>query len=533
MLSMQKPQNQAITNYVGDNGEWELFAQALAKLPRNLDIPLFIGDKEVYADTKIADVSPITGEVIATAQKATRQHAEAAVTAALTAKTAWAQLPWEHRIAKFRDLEQILYARRHEICAALALECGYTLSECAADWAEMMDYLRFQPYYYHELHQTKLGEAAGETNLLRLRSLKGFTCAITPFNFPIAIGYNLPTVMALCGNTVVWKPSSDAPLVSWILMRALRDADFPPGVINMITGSGTEILPPILRHPELTAVNFTGGCDAARQIAGVLYNPDQARPNFPRFVAETGGKGFTVVDAQANLYDAAHSIVIGAFNRSGQKCSATSLVFCHKRVWYELKALLTDLLGRYRTGNPLFRDTQMGPVINRSAFDSITGFIKRATTDTSCKLFAGGGFDDSHGLFIQPTCVEVTKFPHETMQTEIFGPVVACYDYQDVDEIIRIMDKIPYRLTGAIWSADESWLAKYIPIFAEYAGNFYVNRKTTGAMVDQQPFGGDGASGTNCKAGGMWYLLQFISQGVVTRRHTRLSPQNGLWEWAK
>jgi len=170
----------------------------------------------------------------------------------------------------------------------------------------------------------------------------------------------------------------------------------------------------------------------------------------------------------------------------------------------------------------------MGPVINRGAFEKITGFIKRAKEDSKCNIFHGGGFDDTKGLFIEPTCIEVSAFPHELLEVEIFGPVVAFYIYEDVEEAIKVIDHHPYRLTGAVWSLDESWLAKYVPVFSEYAGNFYVNRKTTAAIVDQQPFGGDGASGTNYKAGGMWYLLQFISQGTITRRHKRVGFEK---EW--
>jgi 1-pyrroline-5-carboxylate dehydrogenase len=518
-------------NYESDNHEWEGFCRALEKMPRNLDIPMFLGEKEVYTDTKIPDISPISGEVIATAQKATPKHVEEAMYEALAAKTSWAMLPLEHRIAKFRDLEQSLYSRRHEICAALAVECGYSLTECAADWAEIMDFLRFNPYYYHELSQTKLGEGLGESNALHLRALKGFTCAVTPFNFPVAIGYNLPMVMALCGNTVVWKPSSDTPLVSWILMQALKEADFPPGVINMLSGPSTEIMPAVFRHPELTAVNFTGSDETARFIASVLYSPQIVRPHFPRFVAETGGKGFMVVDERADLYDVAACIVQGAFGRAGQKCSANSLIFCHKKVWADLKCLLLERLKNFKTGNPLERGVHMGPVINQQAFDKITGFIQRAVRDSQCDIFAGGGFDNGKGWFIQPTCIQIKKFPHELLEAEIFGPVVSFYLYEKVSEVIEVLDTSKYRLTGAIWSSDENWLAQYLPLFAEYAGNLYVNRKTTGAVVDCQPFGGDGSSGTNSKVGGMWYLLNFISQGIITRRHLRVRRETAVWEW--
>lgn len=531
ILSMGKPKNQALIDYAQDDKEWALFQRALEKIPRGADIPLSIGDKEVYTDKKIESLSPINKELVCTAQKATAEHAEQMVKAALAAKKVWAELPPENRIMKFRDLEQILYARRHEMCAAACYECGYIPMECSGGWAEMIDFMRFNPYYYYELQQLKLGEGVGETNAMHLRPLKGFTAAITPFNFPIAIGYNLPTVMALCGNTVVWKPSSDAPLVSRILMESIRDAGFPPGVINMITGPGSAVMPPITKHPELTAINFTGSFDVAKDIAGLLYNPDIYRPHFPRLIAETGGKDFMVVDKTADIYDVAACIISGAFGRSGQKCSANSLVLADKAIWGDLKAEILEQMKKFKVGNPLQRDVHMGPVINKSAFDSITGFIRRAQNDGKCKIFQGGGFDDSKGFYIDPTFIEVDAFPHELLETEIFGPVVSCYVYDDIGRAIAVLEHNTYRLTGGVWASDETWLARYIPVLAEYAGNFYVNRKITAAVVDQQPFGGDGASGTNYKAGGMWYLLQFVSQCAITRRHTRITKKPGPWDW--
>ncbi|MBM3287744.1 MAG: aldehyde dehydrogenase family protein [Candidatus Eisenbacteria bacterium] len=530
-LSIKKPQNQPLIPYGTEDAEWKAFQQALDRIPRSFDVPMIIGGEEVRSTGRIESIDPSTGEVLCTTQKATGQHAKAAIDAALRAKEEWASLPYESRILKFRDLEHLLYERRHEICAVAAKECGYVAGECSGSWAEMMDFIRFNPWYYLQLWRTEMGDGPSETNIMRLRALKGFTCAITPFNFPIAIGYNLPTVMALCGNTVVWKPSSDAPLTSWLLMRAIRDAGFPPGVINMITGPGSETMPPVLKHPELLCVNFTGGFDTARMISHELFNRDTPRPHFPRFVAETGGKDFLVADKAIDVWDTAAAIIAGAFGRSGQKCSANSLLCVDKKVWPDLKAAILEQMKSYKTGNPLDRSTHMGPVINRGAFESITGFIKRAKSDPNVKTLAGGDFSSERGFFVQPTIFEVEAEDHELLSVEIFGPVIAAKVYDHVDEAIALIRGNAYRLTGSVCSQDEGFLAKYVPILAELAGNFYVNRKTTGATVDQQPFGGDGASGTNYKAGGIWYLLQFISQGTVTRRHARVPRKPGIWNW--
>ncbi|MBD3337367.1 MAG: aldehyde dehydrogenase family protein [Candidatus Eisenbacteria bacterium] len=530
-LSIRKPANQPLINYRGNDDEWDAFKDALKKIPENFDVPMIIGGQEVRTAEKIESIDPSTGKLFCTAQKAGGKEAEMAVEAALEAKKEWAALSPLNRILKFRDLEQILYERRHEICAVTAHECGYNATEVSGGWAEMMDFIRFNPYYFYNLLKTEMGDHPTETNMMNLRPLKGFTCAITPFNFPIAIGYNLPTVMALCGNTVVWKGSSDAPMTSWMLMKAVEDAGFPPGVINMMTGPGRETMPPVLGHPEVTALNFTGGYDTARFIAERLFSREVERPHFPRFVAETGGKDFMVVDRDADLWDVAACIISGAFGRSGQKCSANSLVLADERIWPDLREALKEQMKSFKMDNPLKRDADMGPVINRGAYDSITGFIKRGQEDSNVTTIWGGEFDDSKGLYIQPTIFEVGVDQHELLSIEIFGPVTAVRPYKSFEDAVRLIRNNTYRLTGAVWSRDETFLTKAVPVLSELAGNFYINRKTTAAVVDQQPFGGDGASGTNYKAGGAWYLLQFLSQGSVTRRHNRIARRPGIWNW--
>ncbi|MBK8232557.1 MAG: aldehyde dehydrogenase family protein [Candidatus Eisenbacteria bacterium] len=530
-ISMRKPANQAWPLYKTDDAAWNAFASAAANIPRGFEVPMWIGGQEVKSGDKIKSLDPTNGEVFCLGQKATKEHATMAVEAALGAKEAWAALPLESRLQKFRDLEWILYERRYEFMAVAAKECGYIANEVGVEWAEMIDFIRFNSFWMYELSQTQMGDGPSETNIMNLRPLKGFTSGITPFNFPIAIGYNLPTVMAICGNTVVWKPSSDAPLTSWMLMKAIADAGFPPGVINMITGSGAVVMPQVLNHPELSALNFTGGYDTALDIGSVLYNKELRRPHFPRFVAETGGKDFMYVDKECDVWDVAACIIAGAFGRSGQKCSANSLVLPHRKIWPDLKAALLEQMKSFKVGDVLERSTDMGPVVNESAFNDISGFIERGLKDPKVKTICGGEFSKTKGFWIQPTLFEVDADAHELVNVEIFGPVTTVRVVDDVEHALRIIRSNTYKLTGAVWSSDENFLAKYVPILGEHAGNFYINRKTTGAVVDQQPFGGDGASGTNYKAGGAWYLLQFLSQGSVTRRHARVLRKPGQWGW--
>jgi 1-pyrroline-5-carboxylate dehydrogenase len=532
-ISIRKPKNEPVLNYRSDDAARDALRRAVEGIPGDFEVPLVINGEEIRTDEKIESVNPATGEVFCLAQKATPAHARAAVEAALVARETWGKLPVETRAQKFRDLEWLLWQRRYETMAVAAVECGFTPNEVAGSWAEMMDFVRFNPHWLLELAATAPGDGQAETNTLALRPLKGFTAAITPFNFPIAIGYNLPTVMALCGNGVVWKPASDAPMTSWMLMQAIRDAGFPPGVINMVTGSGREIMTPVLQHSGLNAVNFTGGVDTARLIAGSLYCAMAQRPHFPRFVAETGGKDFMVVDRDVDAWDAASCIVHGAFGRAGQKCSANSLVLVDRRTWPDLESAILTQLKSWRTADPTDALTDMGPVINRSAYDSITGYIERAKKDPAVTTLWGGDHSAEKGFWIQPTLFLVDADDHELLREEIFGPVAAVRLVADAEHALRIIRNHPYRLTGAAWSRDESWLDRWVPTLAEYAGNFYINRKTTGAIVDQQPFGGDGLSGTNYKAGGAWYLLQFLSQGSITRRHARALPDPGLWGWTR
>lgn len=521
VLSMVKPTNEPIENIRDTEAAWQQFEAATREIPLGLEVPMIIGGQKVYASNKGKSLNPANKELVCTFQEADSNHAQQAIDAALAAKPAWAALSPATRLQKFRDLEVVLAKWKYQTCATAAVECGYTANETSASWAELMDFVRFNSWFYSELLAEQMGDGPMETNQLQLRPLKGFTCAVTPFNFPIAIGFNLPLVMALTGNTVIWKPSSDAVLTSYLLMLALEEAGFPPGVINFLTGEGPNCLPPILKHPELTAMNFTGSFNTARIFGNYLFNTDFPRQNFPRFIAETGGKDFLVADAEIDVVDTAQAIVQGAFGRSGQKCSANSVVLVNEKVWPVLKAELVKQAKAQNMTNPVERKADLGPVINKRAFDKIKAAIDKAKSDKSCSFLTGGNADDSKGFFIEPTLIEVGQDNHELLSVEIFGPVTAIRTYKTLEDAVRIIEQHPYRLTGAVISRNETFLETAVPVLSQLAGNFYVNRKTTGAVVNQQPFGGDGASGTNAKAGGRWYVLNFVSQGAITRRHTR------------
>jgi 1-pyrroline-5-carboxylate dehydrogenase len=528
ILSLNKPQNEPIRNIQSDDGLWSQYAAAVKKVPTNEVIPMVIGGHAVKSAHTLTNINPSTGKPMGTIYQAGADHAQAAVQAALKAKPGWASLSPAARIQKFRDLEAVLLKWRDENCAVTGVECGFTANEIAASWAEMIDFVRFNSFYYSQILGEQLGDGPMETNSYNMRSLKGFCCAVTPFNFPIAIGYNLPLVMALTGNTVVWKPSDDATLTSYILMLALDEAGFPPGVINMITGFGKECLPTVLQHPELACLNFTGSFATARALGNYLYGASYDRNNFPRFVAETGGKDFLVADRDIDIVDTAACIAAGAFGRSGQKCSANSIVFAHADIWPQLKAALVEKTRSLKMTDATQRESDLGPVINARAYEKITAAIAKAKSDPNVTLLCGGDASNANGFYVSPTIFEVNANRHELFTYEIFGPVLAVKTYRTLDEVTDIMNTHNYRLTGSVISRDESFLEHAVPILSEYAGNLYVNRKTTGAVVDQQPFGGDGASGTNFKAGSRSYVMNFLSPGTITRRHTRTTTPSAF-----
>ncbi len=520
-LSLKTPQNEVFFNPRDFDNEWNQFAQAVKKVPTNFEVPMVINGKKIYSKTKIPNINPSTGEVIGSLQQADATHAQDAIQAALAAKKEWAALSPYTRIQKFRDLETVLLKWKYELCAHASVECGYSAAETYVEWAELLDFIRFNNSFYIELLSEQLGDGWGETNQLYLRPLKGFTCAVTPFNFPQAISYNLPLCMALTGNTVVWKPSDEATLNAYILMLALDEVGFPPGVINMITGDGKPCLPTVLTHPELTALNFTGSFPTAKAFGNYLFNTEYSRNNFPRFVAETGGKDFLVADKNIDIYDTTLAIVQGSFGRSGQKCSANSVVLPDEKIWPQLKAALIKETNALNVCHSTERTCDVGPVISERQYDKIVAYLERAKNDNNCKIIVGGTYQKEKGYYVHPTIIEVFVDSHELLKEEIFGPVVAVRAVKNLEHAVSVIEQHNYRLTGSVFSRCETYLEKAITALSPLAGNFSINRKTTGAVVYMQPFGGDGASGTNSKPGGKWYLLNFVSQGTVIRRHNR------------
>jgi 1-pyrroline-5-carboxylate dehydrogenase len=465
-------------------------------------------------------------KVIARTRMVTPEQARRAVEAALAAKEAWENQSPLARAQVFWRAAQILRERRAELVAITMKEVGKTAFEAEADFAEMIDFLMFNPYWALTfVHPLQPEAVPGETNIATWRPLRGFVLAVTPWNFPLAIGTNLPTAPAIMGNTVVWKPSSDAIGLSYLVMEALMEAGLPPGVINLVYGSGAVVGQELLRHPQLGGIHFTGSLEVGRQ----LYQAGAANleKGFPRIVAECGGKDFLFALPDADLDSLAWAIVAGGYGYQGQKCSACSRSYIPESIWPKVKERLLARLAALKVGDvsDLDAEVDMGAVINEPSWEKINGYIEAARRSSSCKILYERKADKSVGYYIGPVLIQVEDHSHPVMQEEIFGPVHAVFVYPDdkLDEALELCRSSDFALTGSIYGTDVTRITYVHRKLIHAAGNLYINDKCTGAMVGRQWFGGDGWSGTNDKAGSPFHLLRWVSPAVtkwVSRHRT-------------
>jgi len=456
--------------------------------------------------------------VIARTRMVTAEQARAAVEAALAAKEEWEALPPLSRAEVFWRAAQILRERRAKIVATTMKEVGKAALEADADFAEMIDFLMFNPYWALTFVYPLQPEAEpGETNIATWRALRGFVLAITPWNFPLAIGTNLPTAPAIMGNTVVWKPSSDALAISYHVMEALIDARLPPGVINLVYGAGSVVGEELLKHPELGGVHFTGSLEVGRRLYQV--GASNLENGFTRIVAECGGKDFLFALPDADLDSLVWAIVAGAYGYQGQKCSACSRSYIPESIWPEVRERLIGRLKELRVGDvsDLDEDVEMGAVINEAAWEKIKSYIEQARSSPDCEILYEREPDKSIGYYIGPVLIQVRDHDHPVIQEEIFGPVHAVWVYPDagLDEALDLCRSSGYALTGSIYGTDPAKVTYVHRKLIHAAGNIYINDKCTGAIVNRQWFGGDGWSGTNDKAGSPIHLLRWVSPAVT------------------
>ncbi|HBE89005.1 MAG TPA: 1-pyrroline-5-carboxylate dehydrogenase, partial [Elusimicrobia bacterium] len=433
-------------------------------------------------------------------------------------------LPWRDRAGVFlRAADLLAGPRRHTLTAATMLCTSKSLQQAESDTAELVDLFRFNAWYASRLWAEQPTQAAGERNRLEYRPLENFIYAVTPFNFTSIAG-NLPCAPALMGNPVIWKPASNAMLPAHYLMALLREAGLPDGVINMVPGPAGEIGNRVIESEHFAGLNFTGSTPVFNGMWSAIVRNLFAYKCYPRIVGETGGKCFIFAHSSCDPEALKTAIIRGAFEHQGQKCASASRAYIPRPLWESIKGDLAASIEDVKMGPPEDLSCFMNAVIDKMAYDNIKGYIDQVKKSATARILAGGQCDERTGYFIRPTLVETSDPMFKTMQEEVFGPVMTVYPYdeKDLERTLEICDSTsPYALTGSLFARDEAAIAAASKALENAAGNFYVNDKPTGAVMDRQPFGGGRASGTNDKVG--WYhgLLRWTSVRTVKEN---LSP---------
>jgi 1-pyrroline-5-carboxylate dehydrogenase len=515
------PRNEPVLGYgPGSPERAELRAAIKVMSAEQIEIPLIIGGREVRTGRTQTAVMPHDhGHVLATYHLAGEAEVRQAVKAALEAQREWAAWPWEDRLAVFLRAGDLLATSwRPVLNAATMLGQSKTAHQAEIDSAcELIDFFRFNAAYAQKLYSEQPLSPPGQWNRLDHRPLEGFVYAVTPFNFTSIAG-NLPTAPAMLGNVVVWKPAATAMYSAWYIMRLLMEAGLPPGVINFVPGDPVATSGVLLNDRHLAGVHFTGSTTVFQSIWKTVGENIATYAGYPRLVGETGGKDFILAHASADPAAFATAIVRGGYEYQGQKCSAASRIYVPESLWPQVRELTLGMMEKIRVGDPTDFRNFMGAVIDRKAFDKITGYIKHAQSASGVEVIAGGGFDDSKGYFIEPTLVQVQDSAYQLMCEEVFGPVVSLYVYKDAEwaETLKVIDRTtPYALTGGVFANDRAALVEADRALRFAAGNYYINDKPTGAVVGQQPFGGARASGTNDKAGSILNLVRWISPRAI------------------
>ncbi len=515
------PKNEPVLSYAPGSKERAALKKAIDEArAQQLDIPMYIGGEEVRSGKKKAISPPHDHKhILGHFHEGDKGHVEQAINAALGAKEQWASLGWEHRASIFLKAADLLAGPfRYKMNAATML--GQSKNACQAEIdsaCELIDFLRFNVHFMSEIYRDQPESSPGVWNRIEYRPLEGFTFALTPFNFT-AIGGNLPTSMAMMGNTVVWKPANTQVYSANVFMQILREAGLPDGVINLVYVSGPTAGEVIFSHRDFAGIQFTGSTGVFQGMWKTIGENIQTYKSYPRIVGETGGKDFIVAHKSANAKEVSTAIARGAFEYQGQKCSAASRCYIPSNLWDDVKKFLLDDLKTFKMGDVEDFGNFVNAVIDEKSFDSITGYIEKARKNPMNEILAGGKYDKSKGYFIEPTVV-LTKDPSSlTMCEEIFGPVITIYVYheENFEQTLELVDETsPYALTGSIIAKDRYAIEMATKKLTNSAGNFYINDKPTGAVVGQQPFGGARGSGTNDKAGAKVNLLRWVSMRTI------------------
>jgi 1-pyrroline-5-carboxylate dehydrogenase len=516
-----QPTNEPVLGYAPGSAEKKSLKAALAEAKaKTVDIPMYIGDKEVRTGNTSAIHPPHEiKHKLGQFHTGTAAHVKDAIRAALKARDKWSAMSWEHRATIFLRAADLLAGKyRWEMNAATMLGQSKNCFQAEIDSAcELIDFLRFNVHFLSDIYKQQPISGPGMYNRVEYRALEGFVLAVTPFNFT-AIAGNLPTSAAMCGNVVVWKCANTQAYSANVIMKILKEAGLPDGVINLVFVDGPTIGEVCFSHPDFAGVHFTGSTGVFNHMWKTIGSNMGLYKSYPRIVGETGGKDFMVVHNSAMVDEVVAAMVRGAFEYQGQKCSALSRAYIPDNLAKEIKTKLVAALATIKMGTTEDFTNFVNAVIDEKSFNNIAAYIERAKKDKGVKILVGGNCDKSKGYFVEPTIIEAKDPMYRTMCEEIFGPVLTIYTYpaDEWTKTCKLVDSTsPYALTGAIFSQDKYAIEQATKLLTNAAGNFYINDKPTGAVVGQQPFGGARASGTNDKAGSQLNLYRWLSARTI------------------
>jgi len=525
-----KAVNEPVKSYAPNSPEKAAVLAAYKKMwNETIDVPMYIGSEQIKTgNTRTMSAPHDHKHIVGTYHLAEKSHIEKAIASALEARKKWSQMPWEHRAAIFlKAAELIAGPYRARINAATMIAQSKTIFQAEIDAScELIDFLRYNVEFMTQIYQDQPTSNSDVWNKVEYRPLEGFVYAITPFNFT-AIAANLPASAALMGNTVVWKPSDSQVFSAKIIIDIFREAGVPDGVINVVFGDPVMITDTVLASPDFAGVHYTGSTFVFKEIWKKIGTQIHSYKTYPRIVGETGGKDFVVAHPSANVKQVVTGITRGAFEFQGQKCSAASRAYIPQSLWPAVKEQLIIDVNSMKMGSPEDFSNFITAVIHEGSFDKLASYIDQAKKDADAEIILGGNYDKSKGYFIEPTVIVTTNPKYTTMETELFGPVITIYVYEDAkwNETLKLVDETSeYALTGAIFSQDRYATIEATKALENAAGNFYINDKPTGAVVGMQPFGGARASGTNDKAGSMQNLLRWVSPRTI--KETFVTPED-------
>ena len=515
------PVNEPVRGYAPGSPERKSLQAELKRMRSNpIEVPLLVGGEKVETGNTAKMRSPHNhGMDLGIYHQARPEDVTRAINAATDARADWQALPWEERATVFLRAADLLAGPwRDRVNASTMLGQSKTCHQAEIDAAcELIDFWRFNVRFMERIYSEQPQSSPGCWNRMEHRPLDGFVFAITPFNFS-SIAANLPSAPAMLGNTTIWKPASTSVLSNYYLSELMIEAGVPPGVINFLPGRGAAVGDPVMADSRLAGIHFTGSTGV---FQGIWRSVAENLPNYaqyPRLVGETGGKDFVMALPDSDPRTLAVALARGSFEYQGQKCSAASRAYVPKSIWPEVLEQLEAITAEMAMGDPEDFTNFLGAVIDEGSYKKLSTAIEGARADASCKVVVGGECDASEGWFIRPTVIETADPKHDLMRTELFGPVLTIFPYEDarVDETVQLCaDTSEYALTGAVFGTNRTALRKAMETLRFAAGNFYVNDKPTGAVVGQQPFGGARASGTNDKAGSILILLRWVSPRTI------------------